>query len=150
MTSRHQIPARTLTRTQVVVGTAALVIAFVAVVAALAAHALYGGATAERQVVDVTPAAAEPVSQEGRIVAVSANSVTARSDDGFARTYVVDAQTNAITEHGSTIGSAGSTFAVNDEVSIVGVVQNGTAIATAVADKQVSDLNGPPMDGGGV
>ena len=25
-----------------------------------------------------------------------------------------------------------------------------TAIATAVADKQVSDLNGPPMDGGGV
>ena len=150
MTSRHQMPTRPLSRTPVVVGTVALILAVVAVVAALAAHALYGGATAERKVVEVTPAVTQPVSQEGRIVAVSANSVTARSDDGFARTYVVDAQTNAITEHGSIVGSAGSAFAVNDEVSIVGVVQNGTAIATAVADKQVSNLNGPPMDGDGV
>ncbi|MCV7012425.1 hypothetical protein [Mycolicibacterium madagascariense] len=143
------MPARTPSRTTIIFATTSLIVAVIAVVAALAAHALYGGgATAERKVVQLTPAVAQPISQEGRIVAVSANSVTARSDDGFARTYVVDAQTNAITEHGSIIGSAGSAFAVNDEVSIVGVVQNGTAIATAVADKQVSDLNGPPMDGG--
>jgi hypothetical protein len=32
-------------------------------------------------------------------------------------------------------------------VSIVGIVRNGTAVATAVAAQQVSNLNGPPMDG---
>lgn len=62
------------------------------------------------------------------------------SIDGFARTYLIDAQTNAITHDGS------STFAVNDEVAIVGVVRDGTAVATAVADKAVTNLNGPPMD----
>jgi hypothetical protein len=35
---------------------------------------------------------------------------------------------------------------VNDEVAIVGVVRDGTAVATAVAEKQVSNLDGPPMD----
>ena len=57
------------------------------------------------------------------------------------------AETNAITANGSKIGGAGTTFAVNDVVSIVDVVRDGTAVATAVADQRVSDLNGPPMDG---
>ncbi len=73
--------------------------------------------------------------------------MTAQSVDGFARTYVINAETNAITERGSLNGGAGKSFAVNDEVSIVGVVRDGTPVATAVANKQVSDLNGPPMDG---
>jgi hypothetical protein len=62
------------------------------------------------------------------------------------RATVFNAETNALTVHGSLIGGAGTSFAVNDEVSIVGVVRNGTAVATAVAEKQVSNLNGPPMD----
>lgn len=98
-----------------------------------------------------TPAAAptvqQPLSQEVKIVAVSPTSVTAESVDGFARTYVIDSQTNAITTRGSLIGGAATAFAVNDEVAIVGVVREGTAVATAVAQKQVSELNGPPMDG---
>ena len=35
---------------------------------------------------------------------------------------------------------------MNDEVSIVGVVRDGEAIATTVAGLAVSGLNGPPMD----
>jgi hypothetical protein len=149
MASKHMMPTRRLTRTQLAIATASLVLAFTAIVAALAAHALYGGgATAARQITELTPVSQQqPVSQEGRLVSVTPTSVTAESVDGFARTYVIDSQTNAITERGSNVGGAGTTFAVNDEVSIVGVVRNGTAVATAVADKQVSDLNGPPMDG---
>jgi hypothetical protein len=96
-----------------------------------------------------TPAAAQapqPVSQQGTLVAVSPDSVTALSANGFARTYQINAETTAITEHGSWIGSAGSAFGVNDEVSIFAVVRDGTAIATTVAGRAVSDLNGPPMD----
>jgi hypothetical protein len=147
MASKHLMPARRRSQTNLFIATASLIIAFTAVVAALTVHVLYGGTTAGREVSEQVPAAQQPVSQEGRLVAVSPTSVTAQSDDGFARTYLVDSQTNAITERGSTIGSAGTTFAVNDEVSIVGIVRDGTAVATAVADKQVSDLNGPPMDG---
>jgi hypothetical protein len=79
-------------------------------------------------------------------VAVSADSVTARSANGFARSYQLNDETTAITGHGSRIGSAGSAFDVNDEVSIVGVVRDGEAIATTVAGLAVSGLNGPPMD----
>jgi hypothetical protein len=89
---------------------------------------------------------AQPVSQQGTLVAVSPDSVTARSSNGFARTYQINAETTAITGAGSRIGSAASAFDVNDEVSILGVIRDGTAIATTVAGLAVSDLSGPPMD----
>jgi hypothetical protein len=125
------------------------VIAFAAITAALAVHVVDvvdGAPTQARESAHAAPGVPQSVSQEGRVVALSATSVTAQSVDGFARTYVINAETNAITEHGSLIGGAGTAFEVNDEVSIVGVVRDGTAVATAVADKRVSDLNGPPMD----
>ncbi|MBB5168613.1 hypothetical protein [Mycobacterium sp. AZCC_0083] len=86
------------------------------------------------------------MSQQGTLVAVTPDSLTARSSDGFARTYQIDAQTTAITDDGSRVGSAGSSFVVNDEVSILAVIRDGKAIATTVAGRAVSDLNGPPMD----
>lgn len=85
-------------------------------------------------------AQAQPVSQDGRIVAVSETSVTAVSADGVARTYLLTPETTSVT------GAANPTFAVNDEVSIVGELRNGTAVATAVATRELSNLNGPPMD----
>lgn len=143
---RHLKPERRSPRMFVLVA-GSFAVAFAAIVAALAVHVIGGSPTAARQVTQ--PSAAEqPVSQQGRLLAVSPTSVTAQSADGFARTYLINAQTNAITEQGSVIGGAGTTFAVNDEVSIVGVVSNGTAIATAVAGQRVSNLNGPPMDAG--
>jgi hypothetical protein len=90
--------------------------------------------------------APQPVSQQGTLVAVSPDSLTARSSDGFARTYQINAETTAITDRGSRIGSAGSAFVVNDEVSILAVIRDGKAIATTVAGRAVSDLSGPPMD----
>ncbi|WP_051574523.1 hypothetical protein [Mycobacterium sp. URHB0044] len=89
---------------------------------------------------------AQSVSQQGTLVAVSADRVTARSPNGFARTYLINADTATITDRGNRIGSAGTAFAVNDEVCIYAVVRDGTAIATTVADREVAELNGPPMD----
>ncbi|TPG35785.1 hypothetical protein EAH80_06935 [Mycobacterium hodleri] len=123
---------------------------FVALTAAIAMHVGDDRATAVRDVTQTAPAVQQPVSQQGKIVAVSPTSVTAQSVDGFARTYVINSETNAITESGSLAGGTGASFAVNDEVSIVGIVRDGTAIATAVADKQVSNLDGPPMDAVGI
>lgn len=84
-------------------------------------------------------AADHHVSQEGTLIAVSAGSVTARSRDGITRTYLVTPQTAVITR-------AGSQFAVNDEVDIIGTIQNGTALATAVAHRDLGHGGGPPMD----
>jgi hypothetical protein len=147
MASRHLKSPRSGPRGTFLIVAASLVFAFAAITAAIAVHVVDGSPTAARQAVQST-GAAQPVSQQGRLLAVSPTSVTAQSVDGFARTYLINAQTNAITERGSVIGGAATTFAVNDEVSIVGVVSNGTAIATAVAGERVSNLNGPPMDGG--
>jgi hypothetical protein len=117
-----------------------------AAVVSAAAVFIAGSAVPYRHGTPEAAPAPQPISQQGTLVAVSADSVTARSANGFARTYVINADTTAITSEGSRIGSAGAAFAVNDEVSIFGVVQDGKAIATTVADREVSNLNGPPMD----
>lgn len=35
---------------------------------------------------------------------------------------------------------------MNDHVEIVGTIQDGTALATAVADRDAGNGDGPPMD----
>jgi len=125
-----------------------IAVAFVAIVAALAVHVLDGGPTASQEGSQLARVSQQqPVSQVGRLVAVTPTTVTAESVDGFARTYAITPETNAITAAGSAVGGTATSFAVDDEVSIVGVVRDGKAIATAVAHQQVSNLNGPPMDG---
>lgn len=148
MSSRHAMQGPKTARAGILVLAAMVAVAIVAISAAVLARLVTDGhPTVVRQATSAAVAAPQIISQEGRIVAVTATSVTALSVDGFARTYRIDSQTNAITIAGSLIGGTGTTFAVNDEVAIVGVVRDGTAVATAVAQKQVSDLNGPPMDG---
>lgn len=88
----------------------------------------------------------KPVEQDGTVVAVSPDSLTARSADGSARTYLLTPQTTSVTGQGGGSGTAALPFAVNDQVSIVGEMRDGTAVATAVAAHDVSNLNGPPMD----
>ena len=91
-------------------------------------------------------AQAKPVSQQGRVVAVTDDSLTARSADGSARTYLLTPQTTSVTEAGGAVDPAALPFQVNDEVTIVGEMRDGTAVATAVAARNVSNLDGPPMD----
>jgi hypothetical protein len=90
--------------------------------------------------------ATTPVSQEGTLVAVSAGSITARSADGYTQTYVVTSSTLVITNGGSQPLGAVPRFAVNDEVNIVGTVQNGTALVTVVAHRNLGHGDARPMD----
>jgi hypothetical protein len=94
--------------------------------------------------------APQPVSQDGTLIAVSAESVTARSANGYTQTYRVSPNTALITA-GCNAGKsqpapATSRFNVNDEVEIVGTIQGGTALATAVADRDAGHGGGAPMD----
>ncbi len=88
----------------------------------------------------------QAVHQQGTVVAVSADSVTARSADGYTQTYLVTPNTAVITDGGSRSAVAASRFALNDRVDIIGTLRNGTALATAVADRGMSNGNGSPMD----
>ncbi|MDX1890364.1 hypothetical protein [Mycolicibacterium sp. 050158] len=146
MAHKHLARKRKSSRANVVAASLSLAVVLAAVVAATVVHVIEGQPSPARQAAATAPTLQQPVSQEGWIVAVTPTSVTARSVDGFARTYVINSDTNAITTSGSFVGGAGTTFEVNDEVSIVGVVRDGTAVATAVAEKRVSNLDGPPMD----
>ena len=139
---RQEAQDRQFIRVFVVVTVA---VAFAAVVSAVVVYFL-GSSVPRSQGAPGAVTASQPVSQQGTLVAVTSDSLTARSSDGFARTYQINAQTTAITDGGSRIGSAGSAFVVNDEVSILAVIRDGKAIATTVAGRAESDLNGPPMD----
>ncbi len=96
------------------------------------------------------PLAPHSVSQEGTLIAVSAESVTARSANGYTQTYQVGPSTRLITAgfdaEKSQLAPAIARFKINDEVEIVGTIQGGTALATAVADRDAGHGGGPPMD----
>ena len=93
-----------------------------------------------------SPRVPQQVSQEGMLIAVSANSVTARSANGYTQTYLVNSNTAVMADGVSQPATATSHFTVNDEVEIVGTIQGGTALATAVADRDMGHGHGPPMD----
>jgi hypothetical protein len=110
---------------------------------------LFSGAQPDKREVTATrePSnVSQPVSQEGTVVAATAGSVTARSADGYTQTYLVTPNTTVITHSGSQPASAATHFAVNDRILVVGTVQGGRRLATAVADRDSGPGNGPPMD----
>ncbi len=97
-----------------------------------------------------TPPAAQPqqpLTQQGRLIAVTPESLTTQSADGSTSTYAKTPNTTAITETGQSASPAAS-FTVNDEVMVVGTRQNGAVVATAVADKSAVGPQGAPMDYG--
>ncbi|WP_123025682.1 hypothetical protein [Mycolicibacterium stellerae] len=89
----------------------------------------------------------QPLTQQGRLVEVTADSLTTQSADGSINTYAVTPSTTAVTGSGQSASPAAS-FTVNDEVMVVGTRQGGTVVATAVADKSAVGPQGPPMDYG--
>ncbi|WP_082946655.1 hypothetical protein [Mycobacterium sp. ACS4054] len=92
------------------------------------------------------PVASQSVRQEGTVIAVSPGSVTARSANGYTQTYLVTPNTALIGHGGGQPAGVASHFTVNDHVEIVGTIQGGTALATAVADRDAGRGDGPPMD----
>jgi hypothetical protein len=89
----------------------------------------------------------QPVSQEGVLIAVSPDSVTARSANGYTQTYRITPNTTVVTGGGNQPASAASHFRVNEQVQIVGTAtRGGTALATTVAERDAESGNGPPMD----
>ena len=97
-------------------------------------------------VVSQGPPVSQPVRQQGTLIAVSADSVTARSANGYTQTYLLNPNTTVISHGGSQLATATSHFTVNDQVDIIGTIQDGRALATAVADRDMANGNGTPMD----
>ncbi len=124
--------------------TISFAIAFAAVVSALIVQ--LADAPAAPSPADPAPVAVQPLPQQGRLIAVSPDSLTAQTPDGALHTYALDAQTHGITAEGSRIGSTAEAFAVNDEVAIVAVLRGGKHVAMTIAHRDVAALNGPPMD----
>lgn len=140
---------REMRRTVTIFLTISFAVVFASVTAAILARTadpVPTAAPAQQVQNAAVPHLEQPISQEGRLIDVTPTSVTAQGTDGVARTYLVNADTNAITAAGSRVGDTAGAFTVNDEVAIVGVVRDGTALATAVAHREVTALNGPPMD----
>lgn len=137
MGCKHRKQSRLLTKTRTVGAAGALLAAGPWVVGALLLSSPSGGSVGSES-------HAKPVSQEGTVVSVSSDSLTAQSADGSARTYLVTPQTTSVTAQGGGFGTA--PFVVNDQVSIVGEMRDGTAVANTVAARDVSNLDGPPMD----
>ena len=54
------------------------------------------------------PPASQSVRQEGTVIAVSPNSVTARSGNGYTQTYLLNPNTTVITRSGSQPAAAAS------------------------------------------
>lgn len=107
------------------------------------------GAQPERRTVAATqepPSAAQSVSQEGTVIAVTAGSVTARSANGYTQTYLVTPNTTVITHGGSQPVTSATHFTVNDRVVVVGEMHDGRALATTVADRDAGRGDEPPMD----
>jgi hypothetical protein len=137
--------ARRTPHTTVISLSISFAVAFAAVVSALIMHLADTSVAAPRP--EPAPVAVtQSVTQEGRLIAISPDSLTAQGPDGVARTYRVDDQTHGVTAAGSQMGGTAESFTLNDEVSIIGVTRGGDSVATTVVHRDVANLNGPPMD----
>lgn len=92
----------------------------------------------------VAPQAQAHVQTEGTVVSISDSTLTTRDAAGSMYHYVITPRTTSVTPQGS--GPVPTSFAVGDVVSIHATVTGDAAVATAVADGSVTNLQGPPMD----
>ena len=144
MSGRHRAKA---SRSNLVIGSIAASVGVSSVLAAAIVELVSPEASTAAT---STPPAAQPqqpLTQQGRLIAVTPESLTTQSADGSINTYAVTPSTTAITGTGQSASPAAS-FTVNDEVMVVGTRQGGTVVATAVADKSAVGPQGRPMDYG--
>jgi len=84
------------------------------------------------------------VQMVGQVVAVSPESITTRSTDGTTTTFQITPSTTQYDSDGGPNSGTGTAFSVNETVTVMGVVDNGKTVATALADQNTG--GGPPMD----
>ena len=144
MSGRHRAKA---SRSNLVIGSIAASVGVSSVLAAAIVELV--SPEASTAATSTPPAARpqQPLTQQGRLIAVTPESLTTQSADGSINTYAVTPSTTAITGSGQSASPAAS-FTVNDEVMVVGTRQGGTVVATAVADKSAVGPQGAPMDYG--
>ncbi|MDA2894013.1 hypothetical protein PDG61_24105 [Mycolicibacterium sp. BiH015] len=83
------------------------------------------------------PPVREQIHREGQVIAASGDSFTTSTPDGQTTTFRITPETAQI-----------ASPAVQRHVVVVGVVHDGVAVATAIADQGAVGPNGPPMDYG--
>jgi hypothetical protein len=144
MSGKHRV--RT-SRSNLVIGSIAASVGVSSVLAAAIVELVAPEASTAPTSTPPQVASQQSLSQQGRLIAVTPDSLTTQSADGMVQTFAVTPDTTAITGDGHGASPAAS-FAVNDEVMVVGTRQGGAVVATAVADKSAVGPDGPPMDYG--
>lgn len=144
MSGKHRI--RT-SRSNLVIGSIAASVGVSSVLAAAIVELVTPEASTAPASTPPQVASPQSLSQQGRLIAVTPDSLTTQSADGMVQTFTVTPDTTAITGDGHSASPAAS-FTVNDEVMVVGTRQGGAVVATAVADKSAVGPEGPPMDYG--
>lgn len=144
MSGRHRLPR---SKSNLVIGSIAASVGVSSVLAAAIVELVSPEPAAQASQTAPQAVSEQSLTQQGRLIAVTPSSLTAQSPDGSVRTYAITPDTTAITSSGQN-GPAASAFAVNDEVTVVGLRQGGAVVATAVADKAAAGPGGRPMDFG--
>ena len=140
MSGRHRL---TQSKSNLIVGSIAASVGIPSVLSAAIVELVSPEPPAAAQSTQVTS-----VTQQGRLIAVTEDSLTARSANGVTRTYAITPNTAGITDSSGQSTSTPASFAVNDQVSIVGTRQGGTIVATSVADQAPVGPEGRPMEFG--
>ncbi|MGE2735815.1 hypothetical protein [Mycolicibacterium vaccae] len=95
------------------------------------------------------PAAAAHPGREfqrsGQVIAISHDTLTTAAG-GQTTTFRITPQTTQITLPGTSAPYTAVSFAPKQDVVVLGVVHNGVAVATAIADQRAVGTDGPPMD----
>ena len=74
------------------------------------------------------------LTQNGTVTAISATSITVRSDDGYTQTYATP----------PTAGGADASLAVNDQVTVRAIRTGQTATVTSIGNPELVGPGGPP------
>lgn len=125
-------------------GRVAQVAVFTVLPACVSAAAVWALLDVAAPDVPAPPPSGGTVQIVGQVVAVTPNTITTRSPDGITTTFQITAATARYNSDGATNSLGRQPFSVNETVTVMGVVRNGTAVATALADQNAG--GGPPMD----
>lgn len=144
MSGRHRVKT---SRSNLVIGSVAASVGVSSVLAAAIVELVSPDAPTAAPSTPPQAAQQQPLSQQGRLIAVTPDSLTTQSADGMIQTFAVTPDTTTITGEGQAASPVAS-FTVNDEVTVVGTRQGGAVVATAVADTSAVGPQGRPMDYG--